>query len=426
MQEIIKKPRGTKDILPKESFMWQNLENLAQSVLSSFGYGKISTPIFEDTILFQRGIGQATDIVNKEMYTFRDQGNRSLTLRPEGTAGAIRALIENRLYNNTINRLWYIGPMFRYERPQNGRQRQFNQLGIECIGSNDPLADFEVIYVAIQILTVLKVKDLKLEINSIGGFNEREEYLLALKTFLNQYKDKLDEDSLFKLALNPLRIFDSKNSTVQEILKDAPLLSKFLNDDSKKHFHILCSYLEASGIEYSINPRLVRGLDYYTYTAFEIKSNSLGAQDTVCGGGRYNNLVEQLSGPNLPAVGWGMGIERLLLIINQSNDQSNILDFYIAPLDEEAKLISLIVSNQLQQKGFNIEMDFTFTKIQKQIQRASRKMAKACIIIGQNEVANNFISIKWLKSGKQSTIDLNSLDKIKVIYLNELSIYYKS
>jgi histidyl-tRNA synthetase len=421
MKEIIKKPRGTKDILIDEALIWHNLENIAQAILYNYGYGKIATPIFEETVLFKRGIGLGTDIVNKEMYTFYDQGNRSLTLRPEGTAGVIRSLIENGLYNNPINRLWYLGPMFRYERPQNGRQRQFHQLGIECIGTNDSLADFEIIYLAIQILQSLNINNLKLEVNSIGDFNERQDYVVALKAFLHKNKNKLDEDSLFKMELNPLRVFDSKNPEIQEILLEAPLLSDFLTIESQQHFNYLCSYLEESNIDYVVNPRLVRGLDYYTYTAFEIKSNLLGAQDTICGGGRYNHLVKQLNGPEIPAVGWGMGIERLLLLLDNLNHICYKIDFYIAPIDQQARSLSLQVAKILSSDGFKIEIDFSFSRPQKQIQRAVRKMSHACILIGNYEIENSCVTVKWLHSGKQAILSLNSLINIKSLYLYELT-----
>nr|ARO91054.1 histidine tRNA synthetase [Flintiella sanguinaria] len=422
MTNIIKSPRGTRDILPIETINWLNVEAIAQSILAKSGYAEIRTPIFEETILFKRGIGEGTDIVNKEMYNFLDQGNRELTLRPEGTAGVVRAFIEKQLHKNKlVNRLWYKGPMFRYERPQSGRQRQFHQLGVECLGTNDPQADFEVILLAIDILKGLQIDDFILEINSVGNFSDRQKYIVALKDFLNKYKDDLDSDSIARLYINPFRIFDTKNKKTQEILNYAPILSNFLDNSSRSHFDSLCNYLSDAHINYAVNNKLVRGLDYYTYTAFEIKTKNLGSQDTICGGGRYNHLVKQLQGPNMPAVGWGMGLDRLLLLLEQKQIlNKNFIDFYIAIIDSNANNLSIQLINFLKKIGFTTELDLSKSRIQKQLKRAAQLSASACIIIGQEEVQTNTFIIKWLNSGNQYQLHLNDLSNIKKIYLEEL------
>nr|YP_010337879.1 histidine-tRNA synthetase [Timspurckia oligopyrenoides]UNJ17464.1 histidine-tRNA synthetase [Timspurckia oligopyrenoides] len=418
-QSIVRSPRGTKDILPDDSVYWKYIEIIARNTLSTYSYREIRTPLFEETTLFKRGIGEGTDIVNKEMYTFLDQAQRELTLRPEGTAGVVRAFIEKQMFQaKAINRLWYQGPMFRYERPQSGRQRQFHQLGVELLGSDNSLADAEVISVALDILKSLNVEDVTLEINSIGDFHERQHYLTALKEFLNEYKQDLDPDSLSKLEINPLRILDTKNTKTKEILLGAPILKTYLNSYSQQHFESLLCYLTEIGIDYKVNNRLVRGLDYYTYTAFEIKAKHLGAQDTICGGGRYNHLVKQLQGPNTPAVGWGMGLERLILLLNQPLlEKSTDVDFYIANVDNETSFLALKTAQGLRQLGFTTELDITYARLQKQLKRATKINARGVIILGLKELQNNFGTIKWLKSGNQSEFPLSNLSVIKKLYL---------
>ena len=315
--------RGVKDILPGEIEKWQKIYDIAYNILSKANYLEIRTPILENTELFKRSIGTFTDIVNKEMYSFEDQGQRDITLRPEGTASIARAFISNKMYiNNNIHRLWYLGPMFRYERPQKGRQRQFHQLGIECIGSNSPIADIEVIRLALKFLNQLSIKECNLEINSIGNLEERNEYKEKLVSYLTKYQDDLDIDSKKRLINNPIRILDSKSKKTQEILLEAPKLKNFLKIDSLNHFNYICENLKYLNIPYEINDTLVRGLDYYNYTAFEININELGSQNTVCGGGRYDKLIEQIGGPSTPSVGWAIGIERLIIIISPLHDNS--------------------------------------------------------------------------------------------------------
>lgn len=398
--------RGTKDILPDDIIFWQYIYNQALNILSLSNYQEIRTPILESTPLFKRSIGNGTDIVNKEMYNFIDQGEREITLRPEGTASIARAFISNKLYlKNKTTRLWYLGPMFRYERPQNGRQRQFHQLGIECIGSMSPMADTEVIRLANSILTKLKCPKYRIEINSIGNLRERHEYKQDLVKYLNQYKQDLDKDSQNKLEINPLKILDSKNNRTQEILLDGPNLIDYLKSPSKQHFDTVCEYMDNLNIDYNINSNLVRGLDYYNYTAFEIKTDLLGSQDTICGGGRYDSLIHQLGGPKTPSVGWAIGIERLLLLIEKYiTIKNHTTRVYLATQGKKSEKKIWEIIEVLEKQKINFELDLNNTSFQKQLKKASKCGAKVCIIIGDNEVINNTITIKWLENNFQETI----------------------
>nr|YP_010196457.1 histidine-tRNA ligase [Gracilaria cearensis]UAD83854.1 histidine-tRNA ligase [Gracilaria cearensis] len=401
--------RGTKDILPYEIIYWQHIYTKASAILSLHNYSEIRTPIIESTNLFQRTIGEETDIINKEMYTFTDQSNRNITLRPEATASIARAFVSNKLYQSRLQKLWYLGPMFRYERPQSGRQRQFHQLGIECIGSLSPMADAEVIHLANELLCQLKLKDYILEINSIGSLEERQIYKIDLVEYLLQYQKDLDEDSQNRLYSNPLRILDSKNIKTQEILQYAPNLNKYLNKTSTEHFYLVCTHLDNLNIPYKINYKLVRGLDYYNQTTFEMKTNSQDRQNTICGGGRYDNLIEQLGGPKTPAVGWAMGLERLLKIIEQELILSQQpINVYIATQGLEAqKKIWEIIQN-LEKENIKFELDLSNTSFQKQIKRASKLGAKFCIILGDREMNDNCITTRKLDEHKQYTISYST------------------
>nr|UAD89143.1 histidine-tRNA ligase [Gracilariopsis longissima] len=411
--------RGTKDILPDETIYWQYIYDQAIQILSLHNYTEIRTPILESTQLFERSIGETTDIINKEMYTFKDQSGRNITLRPEGTASIARAFINNKLYQRKIQRLWYCGPMFRYERPQSGRQRQFHQLGIECIGSLNPMADAEVIHLANKLLNQMKLNNYILEINSIGNLEERKKYQTDLIDYLKPYTKDLDNDSQKRLHINPLRILDSKNIKTQEILYYAPSLNKYLTKQSIEHFNSVCSYLDSLQIQYNINYKLVRGLDYYNYTAFEIKTKLLGTQNTICGGGRYDTLIKQLGGPETPAVGWAIGLERLLHIVqNQLQIPNNNSRIYIITQGIEAqKKIWKIIKN-LENEKIPFELDLSNTSFQKQIKKAVKSGAKLCIIIGDNEIINNSITIKILNQHKQYTIPYENL----LNEINQLSI----
>ncbi len=398
--------RGTKDILPEEVGYWQQVEATAADILSKAAYQEIRPPIFEQTSLFERGIGEATDIVGKEMYTFKDRGDRSITLRPEGTAGVVRSFIEHKLYaQGGVQRLWYCGPMFRYERPQAGRQRQFHQIGLELIGTQNPRADVEVIAIATDILQALGLKNLTLELNSVGTGEDRQHYRQALVEYLEPYKSELDPDSQERLTRNPLRILDSKDKKTQEIAAKAPSIFDYLHDDSKRHFDQVCSLLSALEIKYQLNPCLVRGLDYYTHTAFEIQSEDLGAQATVCGGGRYDGLVEQLGGNQTPAVGWAIGMERLILLLQQLQPSPSLTpDLYIVSKGQKAENQALILAQKLRQAGFKVDLDLSGSAFGKQFKRADRSGAIACLVLGDNEAESETVQLKWLETSAQETI----------------------
>ncbi len=407
----IQKPPGTRDILPEEIGYWQWVERVASEVFNHALYQEIRSPIFEQTALFERGIGEATDVVGKEMYTFSDRGDRRITLRPEGTAGIVRAYVENRLFAlGGVQRLWYKGAMFRYERPQAGRQRQFHQIGLELIGSHDPRADVEVISLGMTIFRQLGLKSLSLQLNSVGTGEDRQRYREALVDYLTPYKAELDPDSQDRLTRNPLRILDSKNKRTQEICQDAPQILAHLGADSRAHFAKVQQLLTHLGINYQINPCLVRGLDYYTHTAFEIQSQDLGAQSTVCGGGRYDGLVSELGGNETPAVGWAMGMERLILLLKQSQDAPLLTpDIYIISKGEKAEDQSIILAQSLRQSGFKVELDLSSSAFTKQFKRADRSGAKMAIIIGEQEAEAETAQIKWLASQKQETFPQKDL-----------------
>lgn len=407
----IKALRGTRDILPSEIVYWQQVEATARDVLSRAAYREIRTPIFEETALFERGIGEATDIVGKEMYSFSDRKGRSMTLRPEGTAGVVRSFIEHKLFGQGgVQRLWYTGPMFRYERPQAGRQRQFHQIGVETIGTADPRADVEVIAIATDILQSLGLKNLHLALNSVGNSADRQSYRQALVDYLTPYQEELDPDSRDRLTRNPLRILDSKDKRTQEIALDAPKIYEHLSPESQKHFEQVQTLLTDLGIAYELNHRLVRGLDYYTHTAFEIISDDLGAQATVCGGGRYDGLVQELGGPDTPAVGWAIGLERLIILLQQLDRiPATDIDFYLVSRGQTAEAQALLIAQKLRQSGYSVELDLSGSAFGKQFKRADRSGARACLILGDEEAATGMVQIKWLKTGQQQAISQTDL-----------------
>jgi histidyl-tRNA synthetase len=410
--------RGMYDILPEEVKYWQYIYLAAIETFEIASYQEIRTPLLENTALFNRSIGENTDIINKEMYTFKDRGNRDLTLRPEGTASIARAVIEHNLCNNhQMQRLWYLAPMFRYERPQHGRQRQFHQLGIECIGSYNAMADAETIYLAQYFLNKLQCTEYSIEINSIGSIKDRSRYKLDLQKYLIPYIDDLDQESQTRLFNNTIRILDSKSQKTQEILNYAPKLINYLEKSTLEHFEEVTDYLDSLQIQYTINTKIVRGLDYYNKTAFEIKSPLQGTQDTICGGGRYDNLIEQIGGPQIPAVGWAIGMERLLLIAkDQIKIQSQPLYYYIATEGYEAKKYILQIIPSLQKYQIKFEIDFTNSNFQKQLKRANKKRAIMCLLISSYEVENNRITIKWLQQYQQQSYHIKDfLDNLKNI-----------
>jgi histidyl-tRNA synthetase len=416
---MIQALRGTRDILPEEVGYWQFIEATVKEILGRAVYQEIRAPIFEDTALFERGIGEATDVVGKEMYTFSSRGDQSITLRPEGTAGVVRAYIQHKLHaQGGVQRLWYTGPMFRYERPQAGRQRQFHQVGLELLGCDAPRADGEVIALATNILQALGLKNLELDINSVGNGEDRANYRAALVNYLEPYKSDLDVDSQDRLTRNPLRILDSKDPRTQAIAQNAPKITEHLSIASKKHFDRVLQLLTDLDIQYHINHCLVRGLDYYTHTAFEIKSSDLGAQATVCGGGRYDGLVKELGGPDTQAVGWAMGMERLVLLLQQLDASAvHSPDLYIVSRGESAEAQGLRLAQQLRTLGLVVELDLSGSAFGKQFKRADRSGAVGCLIIGDAEAENHTVNLKWLASGEQQTIPqwdlLNLMDELK-------------
>lgn len=398
--------RGTRDILPTETTLWQWVESTARDWLHRSAYREVRPPLIEQTHLFERGIGEATDVVGKEMYTFEDRGGRSITLRPEITAGLVRAVTQHKLVaQGSVQRLWHVGPAFRYERPQAGRQRQFHQLDVELIGCGTPRADAEVIAVATDLLQTLGLKSLTLDLNSVGSGGDRQRYRQALIDFLSPHKADLDADSQDRLHRNPLRVLDSKDERTQSIVQDAPSLVDFLSDDSRKHFEQVQRYLSDLGIAYQLNPRLVRGLDYYTHTAFEIQSADLGAQATVCGGGRYDGLIAQLGGPDTPAIGWAIGLERLTLLLKQlAVEPSAPMDVYVVSRGEAAEGTALKLSQGLRQAGLAVEMDLSGSAFGKQFKRADRSGALICLILGEAEAEQGTVQLKWLNTGEQQEL----------------------
>jgi histidyl-tRNA synthetase len=396
--------RGTRDLLPDQIGYWQMIEAQAKALFSRAAYHEIRTPIFEQTNLFERGIGEATDVVGKEMYSFQ-RGDQSLTLRPEGTAGVVRCYIENNLHAlGSVQRLWYCGPMFRYERPQKGRQRQFHQIGMEVLGSADPRADAEVIALAFDLLRSLGLETLTMDLNSVGNANDRQHYRSALVDYLTPYQAELDDDSQDRLSRNPLRILDSKDQRTQEIVQGAPSLLDYLSAESRALFDRVQQSLTDLHITYRLNPRLVRGLDYYTHTAFEIQSQDLGAQATVCGGGRYDGLVAQLGGPDISAVGWALGMERLVLLLQQLQPLAPPnLDFYLVSRGAGAEPQALKLAQALRQAGFSVDLDLTRSAFGKQFKRADRSGAVACLVLGDAEAEAGTVNLKWLKSGQQES-----------------------
>jgi histidyl-tRNA synthetase len=403
--------RGTRDILPEEGVYWQRLEAIARDLLGHAAYREIRTPIFEQTDLFERGIGEATDVVGKEMYTFIDKGDRSITLRPEGTAGAVRAYIEHSLHaQGSVQRLWYTGPMFRFERSQAGRQRQFHQLGVEVLGSADPRADAEVISLAAAFLRRAGIKGWTLNLNSVGTKADRLYYREALVGYLEQHYADLDPEAQDRLHRNPLRILDSKVPKTQAVAQGAPSILNYLSDDSRVHFERVKELLQRLDIPFVINPCLVRGLDYYTHTAFEFIVDGLGAQNTVCGGGRYDGLVAELGGPETPAVGWAIGLERVILLLQQQTEPPQVtVDIYCVTRGTEAEAQGLVLAQQLRQQGLTVEVDLSGSAFSKQMKRANRSGAVLGLILGDAEATEGTVQLKWLASGAQDILTQTAL-----------------
>lgn len=416
MAKKIQAIRGMNDILPEQSAIWQYLENTVADLLKRYSYQEIRMPIVEQTALFKRSIGEVTDIVEKEMYTFDDRNGDSLTLRPEGTAGCVRAAEEHGLLYNQIQRLWYKGPMFRHERPQKGRYRQFHQIGVETFGMAGPDIDAELIILSARLWKELGLYDsVTLELNSLGSSEARAEYRTALVEFLSARKDELDEDSQRRLESNPMRILDSKDPNTQALLDGAPVFEDYIDQESKEHFEQLCSMLDAAGIEYKLNPRLVRGLDYYCKTVFEWTTTELGSQGTVCAGGRYDGLVEQLGGRATPAVGFAMGIERLILMLQTLNaipdHVSNQPQIFIAAVGEGMATHGLLLGEMLREKtGYRTQMHCGGGSFKSQIKKADKSGAAIALILGENEVANGEVAVKFLREARdQETVNISGL-----------------
>ena len=411
------------DILPEDTPLWQSMETAALEVLSSYGYEEIRLPIIESTDLFARSIGEVTDIVEKEMYTFADRNDDSMTLRPEGTAGCVRAVVQHNLAV-TPQRLWYMGPMFRYERPQKGRQRQFHQLGVEAFGVSSPDQDAELIALCRQFWRRLGVDDvLQLEINTIGSAADRARYRDALVDYLSQHVDQLDEDSQRRLDSNPLRILDSKNSDTQQILDNAPVLQDYIDDDTRAEFEQLLAYLNALGIEYVVNPRLVRGLDYYNKTVFEWTTEHLGAQSTVCGGGRYDTLVETFGGKSTPAAGFAVGLERLTLLMQALDiTVSPAADLYVITANEAAFRHSLPRLDGLRRRfpELDIVQHLGGGSFKSQFKRADKSGAAWALVYGEAEVAAEQVTLKPLRAdAEQKTIADTELEVFLEEVLND-------
>jgi histidyl-tRNA synthetase len=393
------------DLLPEQTALWQQIEATAREHFRRAAIAEIRTPLLEATELFARGIGEATDVVGKEMYTFIDRGDRSCTLRPEGTASVVRAAIQHGLLSQGPQRLWYGGPMFRYERPQAGRQRQFHQIGVELLGFADARSDVEAIAVAWDLLADLGVGGLALELNSLGSAEDRASYRQQLVAWLQERTGQLDADSQGRIHTNPLRVLDSKNPQTQALLADAPSLADALCPESRQRFALVQQGLEALEIPFVLNPRLVRGLDYYSHTAFEITSSQLGAQATVCGGGRYDGLVQQLGGPEAPAIGWALGMERLALLLAQSVGSDDVPaaspavpDLYLVSRGEAAEAMALPVARQCRSAGLAVEIDASGSAFGKQFKRADRSGARWAVVIGDQEAAEGVVVLKDLRA----------------------------
>ena len=413
---LTKAPRGTKDITPKDAYKWNYVENKFREICSLFGYEEMRTPIFEHTELFKRSVGDTTDIVQKEMYSFTDKGERDITLKPEGTAGVVRAFLENKLYADTQpTKLFYITPCFRYERPQAGRQRQFHQFGIEALGSDKPSLDAEVIALAVQFFNEVGLKDLAVSINSVGCPTCRAEYNVKLKEYLDAKSDVLCETCLDRKDKNPMRVIDCKNPNCKENLNDIPFMVDHICDDCKDHFEKLQSYLKEMDINFVVDRSIVRGLDYYKKTAFEIISNDIGSQSTVCGGGRYDGLVEQLGGPKgVSGIGFGLGVERLLLTMENNNieiENPYATDIFIVTIGDEAKTKSFKLLKDLRTNHISAENDHLDRSVKAQFKYSDKINAKFTIVIGDDELANDTATLKNMSTSEQTTIKLSEIVK---------------
>ncbi len=419
MALLTKKVRGTEDVLPKDSYRWQFVEDIMRKESASFGYKEIRTPVFEHTNLFARGVGETTDVVQKEMYTFDTKGGESITLRPEGTAGAARALLEHAIYNDGLPvKASYFVSCYRYEKPQAGRLREFHQFGLECYGTSNPAADAELICAAKSIFDRLQIRNLRLELNSIGCPECRKKYHEALKAYFEESKGDLCDTCLGRLDRNPMRILDCKSPVCSKIAENAPKVLDFLCDECADHFEKVKALLTQAGVEYTVNPTIVRGLDYYTKTVFEFVSGDIGAQATVCGGGRYDGLIEQLGGQHMPSLGFALGIERLLMLMDAQGieiEKPNSCDIYIASMGEAALSKAFELTQKVRSASLYAECDVVGRGLRAQMKYADKIGAKFSMVIGDNEIAENKAKLKNMQSGEQREISLSD-DFLKEFY----------
>lgn len=411
MSLITKRVYGAEDVLPKDSYKWQLIEDIMRSEAAAYGFKEIRTPVFEHTELFQRGVGDTTDVVQKEMYTFNTKGGTSLSLRPEGTSGAARAVLEHAVYNDGLPiKTYYFDSCYRYEKKQANRYREFHQFGVELYGASSPAADAEIISLAITLFDRLGVTDLQLELNSIGCPTCRAEYHKALKKYFESYKDKLCDTCLSRLEKNPMRILDCKSPVCSEIAKDAPVVLDYLCDDCKNHFQQVKAYLDAAEIPYIVNPKIVRGLDYYTKTVFEFVTTRLGSQGTVCGGGRYDGLIEELGGQHTPSLGFGLGMERLLALMEEQGIEIPLppsCDIYIAGLGEEAQKKAFTLVKEVRETSLIAECDIVGRSLRAQMKYADKIGAKFSMVIGENEINENKAILKNMETGEKTEVPLD-------------------
>ena len=418
---MITKPKGSKDIYGKDAKKWQYIEEIVSNVLDKYNYTLIRTPLFEASDLFHRGVGETTDIVSKETYDFVDRGNRNMTLRPEGTAGVVRSFIENKMYGDNLpQKLFYIGPMYRYERPQKGRYREFYQFGMELLGSDDSIGDAEVISAAYNIYKMLGLEKLKVNINSLGDSESREAYHKALVEYLKPHIDELCDDCKERYQKNPLRVLDCKVDRESEILKEAPTPLDYLNKESKERFEKVCEYLDMLKVPYEVNPRLVRGLDYYNHTVFEIDDTAkdMGSQNTIGAGGRYNGLVKLLDGPDTPCMGFAAGIDRVMVALDAEEidlEVNDDVDLFLMYVNDEEKSYALYLCQELRLAGFRVDTDYLSRSLKAQFKQADRLKAKYTIVLNSEELDNNEVKIKNNKTKEEEIISIDAL----IYYLDE-------
>ena len=411
----MQKPKGTYDLLGKKASQMLYFKKIYSSLMDKYNFKYFETPVFESSELFHRGVGETTDIVSKETYDFKDRGGRNLTLRPEGTAGIVRSFIENKLYADSLPlKSWYFGPMFRYERPQSGRYRQFYQAGAEVFGSYDPMMDAEVISIMVNLFRILGLKGIKVNLNTLGDSESRENYRSALINYFKPHINELCDDCKNRFEKNPLRILDCKIDSNKEIMKNAPKMTDYLNDESKKHFELVKKYLDSMNIEYAVNPNIVRGLDYYTHTVFEVEANieGFGSQNVLGAGGRYNNLVSNIGGPSIPGVGFAIGVDRLMLALEAEgidiSEESN-LEIYVIPMSEEQRFKSMKLVNNLRLNGFNVDIDFNNRNLKSNFKYADKIGASYIIIVGEEEINSNILTIKDNRTKEEYKVNYNKL-----------------